>query len=260
MATYYIQPLDPQEMASRFSTRDTLEPLPQSDEAWKNKHLSKIKSVLDRLPPREADLIRLYFFRAKRQTDIAEIFGVTQAAVSYRIQRALNRIRFLIEIPEVSKETIYKDLCVLMSELDAKIYAEMFESTCQSEVATILGISQGRVRHRYLANLEKLGEYMCECIFKWSNTLEETPEDVETILDCLYEYQNERTFEEIKDAEDFLCDVVDQMRQVNPDIMDEHTLRIADYYKTFIFIRYNFNILREIQLPKWANRPTHSLV
>lgn len=267
MTAYYIQPLDPQEIAARFSQGDGLEPLPETDEQWKNLHLDKIKAVLDRLPAREADLVRLYFFRGKRQTDIAEIFSVTQAAVSYRLQRALMRIRFLIEIPEVTKEQIFTDLHGLMEELDARIFSEMFLSTCQSEVAKILDISQGRVRHRYIANLAKLGDHLYERLLEWDYSLSDAQLGPEAVRVCemIEDYDDlkkEGALPEVNAPEDdLLFWVVNAMREVDDDeVLPPDLLLLGDYYKTFLTIRYHFNILREIRSPKWTSRPKHSLV
>src|SRR5690554_5695563 len=45
---------------------------------------SRIDPLLERIPDREADIIYMYFYQEKRQADIAVIFNMTQAAVSYR--------------------------------------------------------------------------------------------------------------------------------------------------------------------------------
>jgi len=257
MSVHFIQPVDPQELASRFSTDDTLDPLPRQDEDWKKLHLEKIKAVMDRLPAREADLVRLYFFLNKKQTDIAEIFNITQAAVSYRIKRALNRIRFLIEIPEVTKDDLYADLLPVMpTKLDARIFAEMFESTCQSEVAEILDISQGRVRHRFIANLARLGQVLVDRAYAWTRRNDEDLVEVKAVrerLDDLME-QKRRKELETEDFEDGLKEVVDLLCELPDELADEDLILFARYYKTFVKIRYNFNILREIKLPKWSNR------
>jgi predicted XRE-type DNA-binding protein len=270
MSRYYIQPLDPQEIAARFSQGDGLEPLPETDTAWKDLHIDKINAVMDRLPSREADLIRLYYFRGKRQVDIAEIFQITQAAVSYRLQRAIKRIRFLVEIPDVTKEQIFKDLNGLMSELDARIFSEMFISTCQSEVAQILKISQGRVRHRFIANLARLGEHLVTELENWSDAVlardenEDLAEDLWEVCDGLEDYLDARvegTAREITAPEhDGLYHLVAALRGVESEDIPPKLMIMADYYRTFLIIRYNFNILREIRLPKWTKRPTRTLV
>lgn len=261
MSVYYIQSLDPQELANRFSTDDILEPFPQMDEEWKDLHLDKIRMVLDRLPDRESDLIRLYFFLNKKQTDIAEIFGVTQAAVSYRLKRAINRIRFLIELPDVTKEELYHDLVPVMpSTLDAQIFAEMFESTCQSEVATILGISQGRVRHRFIVNLSRMGQVLRDRTALWVSRNDIKLQEVLSIqkhLSMLDEI-NEKEMEE-QELEKHILALGEKIEALPEDLEDKRLTQFSKYYKTFVKIRYNFNILREIKLPKWANRSQKSL-
>lgn len=262
MSVYYIQPLDPQELASRFSTEDSFEPVPGADAEWKELHMEKIKDVLDRLPDREADLIRLYFFKNKRQTDIAEIFNITQAAVSYRLKRALDRIRFLIEIPEVTKEKLYKDLLPVMpTKLDARIFSEMFESTCQSEVAEILNISQGRVRHRYIANLARMGDVFSDRVYAWVQK-QDNAHEVQSISTLLSKYRELRVKSEEVDAKDLektLNQIGEHLQKLPEELRDEDLLMFASYYKSFVTIRYNFNILREIKLPKWSERPTLSI-
>jgi len=262
MSAYYIQPLDPQELASRFSTEDTFAPLPRPDDDWKELHLEKIKEVLDRLPDREADLIRLYFFKSKRQTDIAEIFNITQAAVSYRLKRALDRIRFLIEIPEVTKQELYEDLLPVMpTKLDARIFSEMFESTCQSEVAEILSISQGRVRHRFIANLARMGDILSDKIYAWVQKSDSELSEVLNISEGIASYKDLRDTDDIEaeELENLLKGVVGDLEEIPEDLQDEELLLFSQYYKTFVKIRYNFNILREIKLPKWSDRPAFTI-
>ena len=70
----------------------------------------------------------------------------------------------------------------------------MWVTTCQSEVASILELTQGRVRHRFFKALEKL-----------------------------------------KAAA-------------------ERDAQFEPYARLFEHISHNFNILREVKLPQWANR------
>lgn len=136
---------------------------------------SNVLPLLDRIPDREADIIELYFLHRKRQADIATIFGITQAAVSYRLGRGIKRIKFLLDLPAVTREQMVADLSeafpsqhVLPSELeedpeadvnvDVKILVHMWSTTCQSEVAKTLGLTQGRVRHRFFKAVDRLKE------------------------------------------------------------------------------------------------------
>lgn len=117
---------------------------------------NRIKPLLDRLPPREADLIELYYGKRKRQTDLAAIFNVTQAAISYRLDRGIQRIRFLLSVPELSDPKIRKDLSRLFEPTDVNVLVGMWQTTCQSEVASRLGLTQARVRHRFFRSVERL--------------------------------------------------------------------------------------------------------
>jgi Sigma-70, region 4 len=161
----YLIPLDPAELASRFSARDepTFEEEEAEDTAAALSPLSSgnfesvIQPLLHRIPEREADLIQLYYIQKKKQADIAVIFGVTQAAISYRLDRGLKRIRFLLAIPTLEEEDFRRDLPdVPFKPIDVDILVGMWQTTCQSVVAASLGLTQGRVRHRFFGAVKTL--------------------------------------------------------------------------------------------------------
>ncbi len=153
--------IDPSEMESRFSTEDGLgsmdvcynEYMDEEEEA----QMEKVRDALASIPSREADFIDLYIFKKRKQTDIAAIFGVSQPTVSYRLKRAEARIRYLIELPVIADGELDRMLeQVLDDPLDIRIMVLMHETTCQSEVAKQLGVSQGLVRHRFIRAIGKL--------------------------------------------------------------------------------------------------------
>lgn len=155
--------VDPSELESRVSVDDNLEFLEQilseepSEESSRN--LERVRSVMDGLPPREADFIQLYFFWHKTQTDIAEIFKVSQPTVCYRLQRATKRIRFVLSLPNVTEEELEEVLGTFLSDPeDVQIMLLMFETTCQSAVARRLDITQGKVRHRFMRSTKRMRE------------------------------------------------------------------------------------------------------
>lgn len=154
--------LEPHELESRFSTEDCIfnngitftEVMSEEMKA----QVDKIKSFLDMIPRREADFVELYYFQHMKQTDIANLFCVTQPTVCYRLQRASARIKFLVELPDLTIEQIQTDLEeVLVDPLDVKIMVQMYQTTCQSEVAKNLSVSQGLVRHRFIRSIKRLG-------------------------------------------------------------------------------------------------------
>lgn len=188
MSTGYVIPLDPVELASRFPSHyDPLEEeidggeevdedfcgCEEEDISIEDMQAyftdsddleSRIEPLLERIPEREADLILMYYVHGKRQADIADIFGVTQAAISYRLDRGLKRIKFLLSIPQVSKDDLLRDLPDVFppqkdgSNIDVDILVGMWETTCQSEVATRLTLTQGRVRHRFFKAVKVLAD------------------------------------------------------------------------------------------------------
>ncbi len=159
-ASGYVIPMDPAQLANRLATSapyvgdvesDTLESV-FADADYEG----RIAPLLDRIPQREADLIYLYFIKRKRQADIAAIFEVTQAAISYRLDRGIKRIKFLLSIPQISTDEIRRDLTGAFQPIDIDILVGMWETTCQSEVATRLNLTQGRVRHRFFRAVKSL--------------------------------------------------------------------------------------------------------
>lgn len=119
--------------------------------------MERVRAVMEQLPPREADFIDLYYFKKAKQTDIAVIFGVSQPTVCYRLQRAATRIHFLLTLPEVDGEDVERtSKSFLTDPLDVQIMVLMQQTTCQSEVAKRLGVTQGFVRHRFIRSLTKM--------------------------------------------------------------------------------------------------------
>lgn len=164
-ANGYVIPIDPTELANRFSSPEVDDEEEGDDEGSGGLTLligadyeSRVVPLLNRIPQREADLIYLYYIQKKRQADIAEIFGVTQAAISYRLDRGLQRIKFLLSIPQVTEDELRTDLIDIFMPIDVDILVGMWDTTCQSEVASSLGLTQGRVRHRFFKSVTLLKE------------------------------------------------------------------------------------------------------
>lgn len=154
------QMIDPNDIETRFSNEDALSAMAsvftEPDEEALAK-IDRIHDLLDLLPPREADFIDLYFFRHINQTDIARIFGVSQPTVCYRLKRAIERIQFLLQLPPVTKPQIEEAMHDFFSDpRDAMIMILMWETTCQSEVAKRLGVTQGLVRHRFMRGVKRM--------------------------------------------------------------------------------------------------------
>lgn len=149
------------DIETRFAVEDGMAYLDFSADEHVNEEseekLARVRGILDRIPPREADFVDLYYFRQKRQTDIATIFGVSQPTVCYRLQRAAERIRFLLQLPEFDMDSARATIQeTLPDPIDVEIMVRMYETTCQSEVAKIMGVSQGFVRHRFIRSIVRI--------------------------------------------------------------------------------------------------------
>jgi len=154
------QMVDPTDIETRFSNADAISQMASIFTEPSQESLAKIDRVhgmLDQLPPREADFVDLYFFRHINQTDIAGIFGVSQPTVCYRLKRAIDRIQFLLQLPSITRPELEEAMSDFLADpLDAQIMVLMWETTCQSEVAKRLGVTQGLVRHRYMRAVRQM--------------------------------------------------------------------------------------------------------
>jgi hypothetical protein len=151
---------DPQDLERLYSNEDSFSELPSvwdelQEESFED--MGRVKELLELIPPREADFIELYFFKRVRQTSIAEIFNVSQPTVCYRLKRAASRIKFLLDLSPYSVVEMEKDLREFLKDpTDVAVMMGMLRTTCQSDVARELNVTQGFVRHRFFRTLSAL--------------------------------------------------------------------------------------------------------
>jgi DNA-directed RNA polymerase specialized sigma24 family protein len=125
--------------------------------------VDRVLEKINRLPAREADMLMLYFFQKKDQADIGVIFKLTQGAISYRLKRAIQRLKFLLAMPDLDKAQMIEDLSPFMPEaIYLEVMVGMWETTSQSAVARRLSTSQGRVRYRFMKGLKNLRENLAD--------------------------------------------------------------------------------------------------
>ena len=148
----FVQSIDSTELESRFSTEDRIPFFGPSKYS-----LDDLKPYLAMLPKKEADLILMYHILKKDQKEIAKILNLSQGGVSHRIARARERLKFLISIPKFTRNELFEDMTgVIDEEVDLIIMWELYRTTCQSQVAGIVGMTQSRVRHRFMKCLKIL--------------------------------------------------------------------------------------------------------
>lgn len=168
IAAPYLKKLDSVEFEARFSTERGI---PYGDIRNSNVTYDEIRPFLDRLPPREQDLIELYYHDNKNQKDIAKMFGVTQGAISSRLSRAFTRLEFLRDVPKISMEDMEEKLRNYFDDIEIEIIKYMMQTTCQSRTAMLINerydlndtrkkMTQVKVRHRFEKCISRLGELM----------------------------------------------------------------------------------------------------
>ncbi len=188
-----------------------------------------IQHHLDRIPPREADLIEMYFRDSMKQEQIARYFSITQAAVSYRLHRGIRRIQFLRTIPELDRDDFDAELGSKFSEQDREILWLMYETTCQSEIAKRLSLTQGRVRHRFFRALNKIKELIRDEAAQVEAAVRQELES------GARDGGDEEVQREVEEA--------------------TKSSRFAKYWTVFFAISdKHFNILHEVSLPQFRDR------
>lgn len=247
----YILVQDPSDLSSRFSNRDRLgwdgrdldiddlieqNLAPEEEEEVDDEirlDFSAIEHYLDRIPDREADLITLYHRDKMKQEQIAKLFRITQAAVSYRLHRGIKRIQFLRTIPELVRDQFDLELGPKFGDQDREILWRMYETTCQSEIAKQMNLTQGRVRHRFFRSLmhikELIHEEAREEQIKVQVRLRKSGVDIDSLEAC---------------------------RQID-DVVNEaiNSSKYAKYWTVYFAISdKHFNILHEVSLPQFKDR------
>ena len=118
--------------------------------------------LLDRLTlisAEEADCIDLSS-RGCHQVDIGEILGIDQVAVSFKIRRGLERIRWLVGPGSwFTGEELRSSLTEKRwTSQEVEILALLWENTSQTMVAQALGLTQSKVMHRFRRAFRRLSE------------------------------------------------------------------------------------------------------
>jgi DNA-directed RNA polymerase specialized sigma24 family protein len=188
-----------------------------------------IAHYLNRIPDREADLITLYYKDKMKQEQIARLFGITQAAVSYRLHRGIKRIQFLRTIPELNTDEFELELGPKFNDQDREILWRMYKTTCQSEIAKQMGLTQGRVRHRFFRALGRIKDLIAE-------EVREKQAYFQMVV------KQEKSKEIIEEAKEDLDQCINNSKY-------------SKYWKVFHAISdKHFNLLHEVKFPQFADR------
>lgn len=136
----------------------------------------EIEPYLSKLPAREVDLLTYYRKYGKNQKDIARMFSVTQGAISSRLKRAVDRLKFLRDLPKISGDDIDRCLSSIFDPIEIEIIKCMKETTCQSRTADIINEKFGLFDEKHRMTQVKVRHRFEKCLAKLDNLQKEQPD------------------------------------------------------------------------------------
>ena len=157
--------VDSFEFEARYSTENRI---PYESVQESTISFDDFRPFLDRLPSLEVDLLELYYHHRKNQKDIAKMFGITQGAVSSRLARARERLKFLRDIPKMTERELEIALSPYFEPIEVAIVKCMARTTCQSRTAQLINVAfdlndervrmtQVKIRHRFEKCVDQIG-------------------------------------------------------------------------------------------------------
>jgi predicted DNA-binding protein (UPF0251 family) len=128
--------------------------MPQS----KINNLTILKRALQAIPPRELQMLHTVRVLGVEQDEACKIYNVRQSNISYRLERAGDRIALYNELVSIVSETVLrrKLFDLGLGESTVRAVTGVIKTTSQSATAKALRISQGSVRHIFATALSKL--------------------------------------------------------------------------------------------------------
>ena len=104
---------------------------------------------LEHLPRIDQEMARFYYIDRLSQTQIASLFGICQAAVSYRLKFILSRIKFIIKMPTLNPLQVREDfLKIFPSDLYEFAYLFYFIRS-QNRVKNFITTSQSGASNKH---------------------------------------------------------------------------------------------------------------
>lgn len=154
---------------AKETTKPVFSPSKELVESEKDKEFRKILSEFSGLfvflPEKERGILDKYYFKKMPQTDIARMTGMTQGAISQKLSRAKERLKFLSGLPTFTSGEL-QQLRESFDPQSVELFTIMASTTCQSETAKILNkrfklsgnrsYNQVKVRYRWKCMMEKL--------------------------------------------------------------------------------------------------------
>ena len=127
------------------------------------------------------DIAKFYYLQQLSQTQTAKIIGISQAAVSRRLEFIKKRIKYLLKMPTVSPIQVRVDFKKLFPiKMFEPAYYVYFEPS-QSRVKYFLGTSQSGAANK----IKQINKYLSELKFSYNELEMVDKEELEVVLEKL---------------------------------------------------------------------------
>lgn len=174
---FSLKPLSPEGVARHASAAETAEETmvrkeePEVQAVSLARRMRDLRPAIARLPEKDRELVHAYYKRGRTVRQLGAELGISGMAVSYRLRRIRDRLRVLVDMPELTADGIRRDLGDVVSSQRIEGYKPVealvlyYETFSQSETAERLGVAQERVSYtvtqavRRLETIHKLAKY-----------------------------------------------------------------------------------------------------
>jgi predicted DNA-binding protein (UPF0251 family) len=162
MARQLFRPVDNHTL-ERYTKKDI--PRRRAVSPEKIKMIVRLKRSLQNLPPRELQMLYMVKVQKVEQEEARRLYSVRQSNISYRLERAKERIKLHNEVFSLVSETQLRRKLFSLGFPEATVRAVtgVVRTSSQQATADALTISQGSVRHIYSTAIDKLTEADPDC-------------------------------------------------------------------------------------------------
>ena len=144
-----------------------------------SEEVALVRAAIQKLPQKERDVVLKYYFENKNQTQVAKEIGLHQSSMSKILARAVEKIKFCIENPEVLKEkgelngdySVFNsiNLALLKNQIEELPFTQRFifeqriiyQKTLK-EVADAIGWTEGSVKTVMSAIKRKFKKFLSD--------------------------------------------------------------------------------------------------
>ena len=146
----------------RIASSAAIEPFddPEVFEQSEEHDWNDISPFLEQMAPELSDCLVFLDRDGLTQKALGMLWGITQAAVSFRYIKAKTALKWLLVRKElcgtITKQDVQHDCKGVLTPLEIQVFWSLHCTTCQASTAAALGLRAPKVREIYLSICEKL--------------------------------------------------------------------------------------------------------